>query len=201
MKRRGQLDLPLPRRGGKRPGAGRKPKGRKALVSHLARPRFDKPMPVHVTLRVHDHVWNLRSRRSYPRILSCFEKALGRFGLRLIEFTVQGNHLHLIVEADDSRSLSRGMQGLAIRIAKTLNSMMNRAGAVFADHFHSRLLKTPTELVNAIRYVLGNAAHHFAESLKDRFSSESLSRFNRERFLARAVGWLLRVGRHRVAPA
>ena len=67
----------------------------------------------------------------------------------------------LIVEADDNESLSRAMQGLCIRIARALNAMMNRAGAVFADHYHSRLLKTPTEVVRAIAYVLGNAAHHF----------------------------------------
>ena len=48
--------------------------------------------------------------------------------MRIIEFSVQGNHLHLIVEAENSDALSRGMQGLAIRIAKALNSLMERAG-------------------------------------------------------------------------
>ena len=124
MERTAQLALPLPLRGGKRKGSGRKPNGQKALVSHQARPHFEKPTPVLVTMRVREDVWNLRSGRAFRRILRCFEKALGRFGMRLIEFTVQGNHLHLIVEADDSESLSRAMQGLAIRIAKALNAMM-----------------------------------------------------------------------------
>ena len=74
---------------------------------------------MHVTLRMKPHVWNLRSRRSYRRIRACFEKARGRFGARLVEYSVQGNHLHLIVEADDSAALSRGMQGLTIRIARS----------------------------------------------------------------------------------
>src|SRR5712692_10190892 len=194
MKRPAQLSLRLPTRGGKRRGAGRKPKGPRPLVSHKERPRFSKPTPVHVTMRVRDHVWNLRSRRCFHRIRACFEKALGRFGARLIEFSVQGNHLHLIVEADDNESLSRAMQGLCIRIAKSLNALMRRPGAMFSDHYHSRLLRSPTELVNAIRYVLGNAAHHFAAAGRDAYSSESLDRQWRPRLLAAPVGWLLRTG-------
>jgi putative transposase len=199
-----QLSLPLPQRGGKRRGAGRKPKGARALVSHAQRPRFDKPTPVHVTLRMRDHVWNLRSGRSFRRIRRCFEKARGRFGSRLVEFSVQGNHLHLIVEADGNEALSRALQGLCIRLAKALNAMMKGTGAVFADHYHSRLLRTPTELVNAIRYVLGNAAHHFGRAAAERadpFSSAALPVPDRDCVLARAVGWLLRVGRRRAEKA
>ena len=190
-----QMALPLPHRGGKRRGAGRKPKGRKAGVSHRPRPHFDKPMAVHVTLRVRDHVWNLRSSRSFRMIRQCLAGALGRFGLRVIHFSVLGNHVHLIVEADSSRSLSRGMQGLCIRIAKALNRLMNRDGAVFSDHYHSRLVRTPTELVNAIAYVLDNHAHHFgASSAVDQYSSGGLSTEDRERIVAHPRTWLLTTG-------
>src|SRR5690349_5230945 len=127
-----QLALELPRRGGKRPGAGRKPKGRRALVTHHRRPRFEKPAAVQVTLRVAGHVWNLRSRRCFETIEECLAAARGRFGLRVIEFTVLGNHLHLVVEAGDDGALSRGMQGLNIRIAKALNRLMKSEGRVFA---------------------------------------------------------------------
>ena len=200
MRRARQLALPLPTHGGRRPGAGRKPKGSKALVSHARRPRFEKTTPVHVTLRMREHVWNLRSRRCFGLIRGCFEKSVGRFGSRLIEFSVQGNHLHLIVEADDNGALSRAMQGLSIRIAKALNSLMNRPGAVFSDHYHSRLLRTPTELVRAIAYVLGNAAHHFGLKEPDPFSSAAV-RDDRDLVLARPVSWLMRVGWKRAAPA
>lgn len=114
-------------------------------------------------MRVADDVPSLRSSRRYASLSRCFTASRGRFGLRLIEFSILGNHLHLIVEADDSRSLSRGMQGLAIRVAKALNASIVRGGAVFADHYHSRLLRSPTELVRAIRYVLGNALRHYGE--------------------------------------
>ena len=153
---------------------------------------------MHVTLRMKPHVWNLRSRRCYRHIRACFEKARGRFGARLIEYSVQGNHLHLIVEADDTAALSRGMQGLCIRIARALNALMARTGRVFDDHYFSRLLRTPTELVRAIRYVLRNAAHHFEEAGTDPFSSAALP--SETPLLAAPRSWLLRRGVRRVAP-
>jgi len=195
MRTAAQLSLKFPQHGGKRRGAGRKPNGKKPLVSHRARPRFDKATPVHVTVRVRRQVWNLRSRRCFGAIASCFEAALGRFGLRLIEFSVLGNHIHrihLVVEADNHEALSRGMQGLSVRIAKALNRLMRTRGSVLEDHYHARLLVTPTQLVNAIAYVLGNAAHHYGgEGADDPFSSATC---DRARVLARPESWLLRVG-------
>jgi putative transposase len=184
----------MPSRGGRRRGAGRKPKGEKALVSHKARPRFETPAAVHVTLRVAVRVWNLRSRRCFRIIETSLEEARGRFGLRVIEFSVLGNHLHLVVEADSSKALSRGMQGLNIRIAKALNGLMRTKGTVFADHYHPRLLRTPTELVNAIAYVLANAEHHYGSAGPDRYSSAVC---DRRRLLSHPRTWLLRVGWHR----
>ncbi|HEY2031178.1 MAG TPA: hypothetical protein VGH20_18430 [Myxococcales bacterium] len=118
-------------------------------------------------------------------------RSRGRFGMRLAEYTVLGNHLHLIVEADDSGSLSRGVQGLCIRLARALNSLLNRHGRVFADHFHSRLLRTPAELCNAIHYLRGNAAHHYGEQGVDPFSSAATDAVD---VLLPPLGWLLRVG-------
>src|SRR5471030_430396 len=195
MKSDKQLAIPLPMRGGKRPRSGRKPKGKKAMVSHAARPRFERATPVHVTLRVAKHVWSLRSRRCFSLLSRSFAEAREHLGMRMIEFSVQGNHLHLIVEANDSRALSRGMQGLCIRIARALNKLMDQAGRVFSDHFHSRLLTTPTELVRTIKYVIDNHEHHFAEGAgPDPFSSTT---GENKSLLARPVSWLLRVGRFR----
>jgi putative transposase len=193
--RNAQLALKLPHRGGKRRGAGRKPKAHRPQVSHKARPRFAKPSAVHVTLRAGPHVWNLRSRRCFRLIEASLTDARERFGLRVIEFTVLGNHLHLLVEADSDVSLSRGMQGLGVRMAKALNRLMGRHGSVFADHYHSRVLLTPTEVVKALAYVLGNYAHHFGGApSRDSFSSGAYATSTRRRVLSVPVGWLLRVG-------
>jgi putative transposase len=155
--------LTLPKHGGwggRRRGAGRKPKAERSGVSHGARPVLARRFPVHVTLRVLPHVWNLRSRRGVRVVKRALASSGNRLGLRICEFSVQGNHLHLIVEAEDTGSLSRGMQGLGIRLAKGLNGMMTRNGKVLADRFHAHILRTPTEVFRAFNYVRQNRAVH-----------------------------------------
>src|SRR6266851_1834326 len=111
-------------------------------------------------------------------ISRCFSRGRDRFGFRLCHFSVQGNHLHLVVEADDEKALARGMQGLGVRIAKALNRVMGLRGTVFADHYYARILRSPTQVANALAYVLMNFPHHFpgeasryTEEPRDRFSS------------------------------
>ena len=156
-----QLELAKTRGwGGKRKRAGRKPKGERATVTHGARPALANRFPVHVTLRVLPHVWNLRSKRGYRVIRRAIAHGGERFGMRLCEFSIQGNHLHFFVEGEDARALSRGMQGLSIRIAKGLNRMMKARGKVLADRFHARILRTPPDVRNVLAYVRGNRDVH-----------------------------------------
>ncbi len=155
-----QLGLDLRTWGGRRRGAGRKPRDARAGVSHGSRPPVASGHPVHVTLRVRRHVFNLRARRCQRVLEAAFTAARERNGLRLVHYSVQGNHLHLLVEAQGRTSLSRGMQGLTIRLARALNRVMGRRGKVFADRFHGHVLRSPREVRNALRYVLGNAQRH-----------------------------------------
>ena len=160
-KRPVQLELPHRTWGGKRKGAGRKPKGPKPGMSHRRRPVFASRFPLHVTVRVLPHVWNLRSRRSFARISSAILHAAQRFAMRLCAFSVQGNHIHLIVEAADQTALARGMKGFGVRVARGLNQMMNeRRGRVLSDRYHARILRTPTEVRNAVNYVINNYRKH-----------------------------------------
>ncbi len=154
------MELRLPTWGGRRKGAGRKPTGEKAGVSHLRRPRFSKHHPVHVTMRTLPHVGYLRGQRRFRAIEAALRDAKQRFDVRIIHFSVQGNHLHLLVEADDVTSLARAVQGLAIRLAKALNGVARRTGKVFADRYHSHVLKTRREVAGALRYILENFRHH-----------------------------------------
>jgi putative transposase len=204
MKRRvpRQLPLQLPIHGGKRIGAGRKPVGARAGVSHRRRPPLSPRHPVHTTLRVLPHVWNLRSRRAFRALGRAFARGKQRPGFRLVHFSVQGNHLHLIVEADDEVCLARGMQGLAVRIARGLNRMMQRRGEVFADRYHAHALKSPTEAARAIAYVVGNYFIHAArrgEALT-RGTDPFCSAAAHVTLTAEAETWLLRVGWMRARP-
>src|SRR5436190_2481581 len=156
--------LPFKSWGGARKGAGRKPKnGIAAGVKHEPRAPLKSRHPAHVTLKLRSGLPRLRQKAEYAALRAAFGKGRDRFGFRLCHYAVLNDHLHLIVEAADLTALRRGLQGLAIRIARALNRLWRRKGKVFADRYHARALATPREVRNALAYVLGNARHHAAE--------------------------------------
>ena len=103
---------------------------------------------------------NLRTRARCHLVLNALRKASERLGTRLVEHSVQHDHLHLVVETKNATTLSRAMQGLAVRIARRLNRSLDRRGTVFADRYHHRPLTTPRQVRNALAYVLCNARKH-----------------------------------------
>ena len=152
--------LELPTWGGRRKGAGRKPAGGKRRVSHGARPVQLARHPLHAVWRTRPEVPSLRKKAVMTLLRGALAAGGCRAAFRLVHSSVQGNHLHLVVEAHDKLALSRGMQGLAVRIARAVNRAAGRTGRVFADHYFARALKTPAEVRRAVRYVLDNSLHH-----------------------------------------
>ncbi len=132
------------------------------MVGHGLRTALAARFPVHVTMKLQRGLPRLRSRPEYAALRAAFQAGCDRAGFRLTHYAVLNDHLHFLVEAADRTTLSRGLQGLAIRIAKALNRLWRRAGTVFADRYHDRILKTPREVRNALRYVLGNGKKHAA---------------------------------------
>jgi REP element-mobilizing transposase RayT len=162
-----QLTLPLHLKakwGGARKGAGRKPMGAKAMLPHRSRPALASRHPVHVTLRLLPGLQSLRTKKKVLAIRGTIRAANTGTGFRVVHFTIQGNHLHLIIEAKDTASMSRGVQALEIRIARSFNRLCERKGRVFADRFHSRVLKTPKEVRACLAYVLLNSNRHAAKA-------------------------------------
>ncbi len=151
-------------------------------------------------MRLQPGVGYLRTYQRAKVVEDALRAARERFGVRIIHYSIQGNHLHLIVEAQDQAALSRALQGLATRLARRLNKLSGRRGPVFADRYHSHPLKTPREAKHAVRYVLTNYRHHALEYLPAGWTDPLASaRFTQERpggdapVLAPSV-WLLRVG-------
>jgi putative transposase len=142
-------------------------------------------------MRVLDDVPGLRASRRFALVRRSFAAAKGKFGLRLVKFSVLSNHLHLIVEADDSEALARGMKGLNVRLARALNAALGRKGSLFEDHYHLHLLRTPTEVAHALEYVRTNAERHYGQQGTDWCSSEN---GEWRELLVEAGTWLLSVG-------
>ena len=199
--------------GGARPGAGRprKKDSERGFVPHTARPEHKGRHPVHITVRQRRSMRSFRGRKAYAKILECFAKGGERFGFRLIHFSVQASHLHLICEAEDRKAMSRGLQGLLVRIAKAMNKLWGRRGSVFRDRYHEEVLETPRQVRNALLYVLNNLWRHIG-SYSPRNAVHGLDPMASGRWfdgwivrpaftdaapdppVAEATTWLLRVG-------
>jgi hypothetical protein len=156
-------------------------------------------------MRVKPGLPSLRGLREHAKLLGAITAGCEREGFRLVHYSVQSNHLHLIVEGSCRSTLSRGMQGVAIRMARALNRLWRRCGSVFADRYHDRILRSPREVWNALRYVLNNARKHGAWSSRTRPDPLSSSSWfdgwrgrqphpARSSPTARAHTWLLRIG-------
>ena len=117
---------------------------------------------MHVTSRVLP-IGSLRRRTCYRVVRRALAEGGSRPDFRVVEFSVQTSHIHLICEAEDRASLSRGLQGLFIRIAKALNKALGRKGKVFADRYQDRVLTHPRQVRNALAYVLNNFRRHAAD--------------------------------------
>ena len=110
----------------------------------------------------------MRTPRAWRVLERAFRAGKEKEGFNVAEFSVQNDHLHLIVDTRDERTLAKGMQGLAIRIAKALNRYWRRRiGSVFAERYFARVLTTHIQLWRAVKYVLSNARKHGAWFSKD----------------------------------
>jgi REP element-mobilizing transposase RayT len=173
-RRSSQLSLSLrdhPTWGGRRDGAGRKP-GERPILPHRSRGKF-RSLPAHVTLRMRADVPSLRITRIVDAIERTFGAGCVRPGFRLVHYSLQGNHAHLIVEAHDRDALGRGMKAIAARLALAVNRSAGRKGPVLAERYRLRLLPTPKQVRNALRYVLLNARHHATAARRTRENSSS----------------------------
>jgi putative transposase len=197
-----QLELRPRTRGGRRDGAGRKPSPGRRGVPHRPRVPHLRHCPAHVTLRASPSVPSLRT----GRLLVATRRALATANtawFRVLQYSIQADHLHLVVEADGQTEFERGVRGLAIRVAKAVNGALRRHGRVYGDRYHARLLRTPREVRNALVYVLHNFKKHI-RGARGLDPCSSARWFNGWRNamrcmidtspLAQASTWLARVG-------
>lgn len=181
--------------------------------------------PALVTVRVRSGIPSLRARAMVDALRNTFSAASEGKGFRLLHYSIQSDHIHMLVEAQDQTALGRGMNSISARIARAVNRGFGRAGQALAGRYHARLLKTPREVRNALRYVLSNLRKHTQQrtgalppAAIDKASSgqwfdgwknagttaqgttHGTTRGRGPRGVARPVTWLVRVGWRRHGP-
>ncbi|MDB4944572.1 MAG: hypothetical protein JWP97_4106 [Labilithrix sp.] len=159
-----ELRLQRSRRGGARRNAGRPagPEGTRR-TPHRARPRLSCHTPVHITLRAAKGLPSLRSERMARAVGAAIQAMKGaRDDFRVVELSIQTNHVHLIVEADDARALSSGIRSLQARVTRRLNDhvLRRKRGKIWCDRYFRVDLTSPRQARRALVYVLQNGHHH-----------------------------------------
>ena len=165
-KRQIELDFDAGRHGGKRENAGR-PEGPNPKLWHRSRDEFSATHPCLVTLKVRPEIPSLRTGKVIREVERAFRRACSHAGFRLVHYSIQDDHAHLIVEAKGVASLGAGMKRLAGLFAFAVNRAIGRGrtGKVLADRYHHDVLTSPRRVRNALAYVLLNARRHAAKRL------------------------------------
>jgi len=151
-------------------------------ASHQARPPLGGV--VHVTQKICVGLPSLRTKATFGVLADAVRAGNEKPGFRIVAFAVLSNHFHYIVEASDKVRLARGVQGLAIRVARSLNRHWKRRGQVFRERFFARALRKLQAMRRAFIYVLQNARRHgipLPPGEPDPFSSGPWFRFWRGR--------------------
>jgi len=173
-----ELQLVPPSWGGRRAGAGRKRKPGQHDSPHRARPALLGRHPVHTVLRTLPAVGRLRRRVVYQAVRRALVTLGVAGGFRVVHMSIQHNHLHLLVEASDARALSRGMQRLAILVARAINRSLARRGQVFTHRYHRTDITTPRQARHALAYVLNNWRRHCEDQVSPATRATPLDRYS-----------------------
>ena len=165
---------------------GRPPKGERAGSPHKERDSFKPSEPIHVVLRVEKALQPLRRMDIYKAVRGATLVVASREDFRIVHISIQGSHIHLLVEASGKTALARGMQAFQISAAKRMNAVLTRvdpethevtrrSGKVFSDRYHAEVITNRRQARHALAYVLNNWRKHREDRSVtwkvDRFSS------------------------------
>lgn len=163
MGKQRELNLYLGSHGGRRPKAGRRRIHSKG-VAHETRETVSGRTPVHINFKFRCAV---RSKQALRLLHQAILNAR-KHGLRINHYSLQSNHVHLIAEAADNSTLTKGMRSLTITFAKGLGK-----GRIQVQRYHLHVLRSVREAKNALHYVLFNGKKH-GKRVIDEFSSLTL---------------------------
>ncbi len=110
-----------------------------------------------------DEVRSLRGRGFIAEIRKSFVAVKEREDFRLLHYSFQSDHVHLIVEAEDHEALGRGMNAISSRIARAAHRAFEISGKVLSGPYHAHLLRSANEVHRAIAYVLLNIRKHWSQ--------------------------------------
>jgi putative transposase len=108
----------------------------------------------HLTHRCHKKEYLLKFARDRQRWLEWLFEAKKRYGVRVLNYTITSNHIHLLVQDGQKRStIPDTMQLIAGRTGQEYNKRKQRKGAFWEDRYHATAIDTDEHLVQCLVYI------------------------------------------------
>jgi len=150
-------------------GAGR-PAIHDKGIRHIARDKIKRLTVMHLTVKIEKAKAGIRNKDTLKLLHKAILKARKQ-GLAIVHYTLEYNHVHMLVEANNNEILGKGMQAFGICFSKGINKLKALKGRVFKTRYHLRKLRTQNEIKNALNYILGNAIKHKTSSFVHLYNS------------------------------
>lgn len=108
----------------------------------------------HLTHRCNKKEFLLKFSRDRQRWLEWLFEAKKRYGIRVLNYMVTSNHIHLLVlDADGRDVIPKSMHLIAGRTGQEYNQRKNRKGAFWEDRYHATAIEGDRHLAQCIVYV------------------------------------------------
>ena len=80
-------------------------------------------------------------------------EAKRRFGLRILNYIVTSNHIHLLVQDRGRDEIAHSMQLIAGRTVQEYNRRKQHSGAFWEDRYHATAVDTGEHLLRCLAYI------------------------------------------------
>ncbi len=107
----------------------------------------------HITHRCHKREFLLKLARDRRRWRHWLFEARKRFGLRVLNYIVASNHVHLLVHDRGQGEIARSMQLVAGRTGQEYNRRKGRQGAFWEDRYHATAVDCEEYLARCLAYI------------------------------------------------
>ncbi len=114
-------------------------------------PRANKPFIPgyvwHITHRCHKQEFLLKFSRDRQRWIHLLYEVKKRYGLRVLNYCVTSNHVHLLVKDTAENAIPKSIQLIAGRTAQEYNLRKKRKGAFWEDRYHATAVEADSHFI------------------------------------------------------
>jgi REP-associated tyrosine transposase len=108
----------------------------------------------HITHRCHKREFLLKFAKDRHRWRQWLYQARKRYGLKVLNYVVTSNHIHLLVyDSEGEGVIQKSMQLIAGRTAQEYNNRKNRKGAFWEDRYHATAIEKGDHLLRSMVYI------------------------------------------------